>query len=249
VIYICIPAHNEEKTIGLLLWKIRTVLVELARDFEIVVLQDACTDGTGDTLDRYRRVLPLRVLRTDEPLGYARAVEALLRDVTKRAGYPKRDIVVTLQGDFSENPEDMVGLIKTIEGGADLVAGVPDGSGQPAPRPVRWARWWAPKVMGQSWRGAPVTDPSTGFRAYRVVVLRKLLAAHTDTPLMSQDGWAANVELLSLAAPHARRIEEEPFAVNHAIKQRATRFQAFRTVCELFRLRGAGWWVPTRSES
>jgi len=249
VIYICIPAHDEEKTIGLLLWKIRSVLMELSRDFEIVVLNDASSDGTADALERYRRVLPLRVLRSEERLGYAGALEALIRDVTRRAAYPKRDVVVTLQGDFSENPDDMIALIKTIEGGADLVAGVPDGPDEAAPRPVRWTRWWAPRVVGSNWARSPVTDPSTGFRAYRVVVLRKLLSAHPETPLMAREGWAANVELLGLATPHARRIEEEPFSVNHALRQRETRFRALQTVRELARLRGGRLWAHTGSES
>jgi glycosyltransferase involved in cell wall biosynthesis len=81
VIHICIPVHDEAATIGILLWKIRKVMAEFGRDYEIVVLDDASTDGTAEVLERYRRVLPLRVERSGTRLGYGAATERLLRDV------------------------------------------------------------------------------------------------------------------------------------------------------------------------
>ena len=41
MIHICIPAHNEERTIGVLMWKIRKVMADFGRDYRILVLDDA----------------------------------------------------------------------------------------------------------------------------------------------------------------------------------------------------------------
>ena len=79
MIYVCIPAHNEGRTIGVLLWKIRKVMLEFARDYEVLVLDDASTDETQDVLARYQKALPVRVLREEQRVGYPRAVEHLLR--------------------------------------------------------------------------------------------------------------------------------------------------------------------------
>ena len=246
VIYVCIPVRDEARTVGVLLWKIRKVMAELVRDYEILVLDDASSDDTAATLGRYRKVLPLTVIRSEERLGYARALEGLLREVTRRASYPKRDIAITLQGDFTDDPTHVSVLVKTIEGGADVVAGcaVQKGGG---PRSVRWARTLAPWALGGLFRRAPVSDPLCGFRAYRAIVLKKVLREEEGTPLFSTEAWATNVELLGLVAPHARRIEEAPIEPRYDLQVRPSRVRSLRVLKELFRVRGRPWFLSTEA--
>jgi glycosyltransferase involved in cell wall biosynthesis len=246
VIYITIPVHNEESTIGVLLWKIRNVMGEFGRDYEILVLDDASTDGTGEVLRRYRRSLPLRVFSSDQRLGYIRAVERLIREAVDRAPYPKRDAIVTLQGDFTEHPEDLVALVKTLEGGADVVAGSLKDVEGGAPMNFRVARWAAPRLLKTSLKRCPVSDPFSSFRIYRVIVLKKALRDLGQHPLIQMDGWAGNVELLNLAVHHARRVEEVALGLRYDIRTRKSRFRTFSTLRELRRIRGKVNWAPEK---
>lgn len=242
MIHIVVPAFEEEGTVGLLLWKIRRLMAEFGRDYRIYVADDASTDGTSEVLERYRRLLPLRILKNEERMGYARTLEALLRTAVDEAEYPKRDVVVTLQADFSEDPADIVPMIKAVEGGADLVAGAPQEGRGPVPRRVRLTRWIATRLLGWPPAGASAGDPLCGLRAYRVIVVKKALREMGDKPLLTAHGWAANVQLLERLAPHARRVKEEPTNLRYDLHPRTSRHAVLRTLKDVLALRGSLSW-------
>ena len=146
VIYVTLPVHNEEHTIGVLMWKIRKVFAELGRDFRILVVDDASTDGTADVLDPYRRVLPLTVYRNATRQGYAASLERLIREATRVSRYPKRDALLVMQADFTDGPEMIPEMLRRFQGGADLVAGRPVNV-RDAPPAVRFARIGAGMIV------------------------------------------------------------------------------------------------------
>jgi glycosyltransferase involved in cell wall biosynthesis len=242
MIYVCVPTHNEATTIGVLLWKTRNVMGEFGREYRFVVHDDASTDGTDEVLQRYRRSLPLTILRSEERIGYGRSIERLLRHVVDEAPYPKRDCAVVIQGDFTESPADMVSLVKVLEGGADIVAGAaPEEAHQTRPG-VRLARWMVRTFLRGVVGGSPVSDPLCGLRAYRVIVLKKALRDMGPSErLLVSDGWAANVELLAKLAPHARRIGETPLELRYDLQARPSRFRPWKTVLGVARLPRSIW--------
>ena len=234
---ICIPSHDEERTIGVLLWKIRQVMTEMRRDFHVFVLDDGSRDGTAGLLDRYRRVMPLTILHHSEPLGYGRTLEALLREAERFSRYARRDAIVTMQADFTEHPDHLRTMVRTFEGGADMVLGdlverteSADSSRLPV-RTARLARWLGRLIA------TPAQGDLQGFRTLRVAVLRKAIRSLGDRPLLRTDGWAANVELARLLRPHARRVETIPFECRYDIRTRSSRIRLLRTLRQVLHLR------------
>jgi glycosyltransferase involved in cell wall biosynthesis len=237
VIYVTLPVHNEEHTIGVLLWKIRKVFAELDRDFRILVLDDASTDRSADVLEPYRRVLPLTVFRNDTRRGYAASLETLIRETVRLSRYPKRDAVLVMQADFTDGPEMIPEILRRFQGGADLVAGRHVDVREP-PRAVRLARFGAAMFSWPQTLANAADDPYCGFRLYRLIVLKRALKELPDgAMLLHHDGWAASMELLSAVAPHLRSSSQVDIAPDYTRRYRTSRFRALATLWGLMRAR------------
>ena len=106
---VIIPVFNERVSLPLVVADIPRALVS-----EIVVVDNASTDGT----DLIAQHLPVRLVR--EPRrGYG---SACLAGVAALAADPP-DVIVFLDGDYSDHPEEMGRLLEAAAAGADLVIG------------------------------------------------------------------------------------------------------------------------------
>jgi len=240
VIYICIPALNEARTVGVLLWKIRQVMEEFPRDYHILVLDDGSTDDTNEVLEPYVRLLPVTVLRNERTQGYPAALERLIREAARLSTHPKRDVVVTIQADFTESPDDIPHLLKRIEGGADVVGSSITSTEGELPRSLRWSRRGLPWLLSRARLPKEIKDPLSGFRAYRVSILKRALQDRDGKPLLTKHGWAANAELLLSVTPHVRRAEDAEVRLRYTRRERATRFRPWATAVELWDLARKG---------
>ncbi|MEO6443678.1 MAG: glycosyltransferase family 2 protein [Gemmatimonadaceae bacterium] len=240
MLYICIPSFDEAPTVGVLLWKIRKVFQEYSREYEILVYNDASTDATAETLVSYTKALPLTVIGGKERVGYAGALTELYRTAVLRTRYARRDAVITLQADFTDQPEFIPELVKRFEGGADIVVAQSEAK-TAAPKPVRQFRTYAPWALKFSVKTPGVTDPVGCFRLHRVSVLRDALQAAGETPMLSANGLAANVELLLATTPHARRVETITLPSRYDLRPRDSRVKPLSDAYNLFRFgRAAG---------
>ena len=234
MLYVCIPSYNEVPTIGLLLWRIRNVFQEYSREYEIVVYDDGSTDDTAEVLKPYHKVIPLTVLGGKAHVGYAAALDALARTVSQRTRYPRRDAMITMQGDFTDVPEHLPELIRRFEGGADLV--VAERSPAALPTPARRLRRVAPWILRPFSSVPGVQDPFGSLRLYRIAVIRDLIKASGDRPIVEAEGWAANVQLLVRAAPFARRIETVSLDARYDLRPRESRVRPWNDALNLFRM-------------
>ncbi len=232
MIYVCVPVHNEARTAGLVLWKVRQVFTAFPREYHLLVADDASTDDTREVLASYAKVLPMTVVTHAVRQGYARSLEELLRLALQRTDRPKRDCAITLHADFAHSPESMEEMVKRLESGADLVvAELVDRRG-PASRRLRLARHWAPWLL----RVPGLRDTVSGFLALRLVVLRQALRGDA-APFLLTDGWCASAELVARLSPHARRRDAVPAAVRYDLVQRPSRVKPWRQLLAAWRAR------------
>ncbi len=247
MLYICIPTYNEAPTVGVLLWRIRKVFQGFSREYEILVYDDASTDGTSDALQPYSEVIPLTVIKGTERKGYAHAISALAREVSRKTKYARRDGMLIMQADFTDQPEHIPELVKRFEGGVDIV--IAQGDAQQAPVAVRRMYSIASRVLRLFVKTGAVTDPFRSYRLIRISVIRELLKSLGNQPLLTTDGWAADAELLLRAAKFARKIDTVSLASRYDLRTRETRVRPFSDAMRVFRFgrsaRAAGLQMET----
>jgi glycosyltransferase involved in cell wall biosynthesis len=112
IIHVIIPAYNEEKSIAKVIQEIPKHLIT-----EIIVVNNASSDDTAEVARNAKATV------LDEPQrGYGNACLKGIDYCKQQDPWP--DIVVFLDGDYSDYPEEMEALVKpVIENKADLVIG------------------------------------------------------------------------------------------------------------------------------
>jgi glycosyltransferase involved in cell wall biosynthesis len=114
---VVVPVFNEAENVDDLHTQLSAALTALGRPYEILIVDDGSSDGTGDRLQALEARDPqLRVLRLRRNFGQTAAFQAGFDHV-------RGDVVVTLDGDLQNDPADIPRLLAKLGEGFDIVCG------------------------------------------------------------------------------------------------------------------------------
>jgi glycosyltransferase involved in cell wall biosynthesis len=112
-----IPVYNEEGSLEELFNRLEEVLQALGREYEYIFIDDGSTDESLDILTRLHQGSP-RVNVYSFQRNYGKSAALSIGFKAARG-----DIVITMDADLQDDPEEIPNLIEAIEGGLDLVSG------------------------------------------------------------------------------------------------------------------------------
>jgi glycosyltransferase involved in cell wall biosynthesis len=116
---VVVPMYNELENVEAMLDAVSAALARYAHPWELVLVDDGSRDGTGAALQRHAARLGehVRVVRLLRNFGQSAAMQAGI-DASRG------DVVVTLDGDLQNDPDDIPRLVARLLGeDLDLVAG------------------------------------------------------------------------------------------------------------------------------
>jgi dolichol-phosphate mannosyltransferase len=195
-----IPTYNERENLPRL---VPDVLAQSA-ELDVLIVDDASPDGTGDLADELAARHPERVhvLHRGGKLGLGTAYVAGFRWALER-GY---GFVFEMDADFSHDPRHIPEFL-ALTRNAGLVLG------SRYLRGVTVVNWpmkrlilsWLANAYARAVTGVRASDLTTGFRCYRREVLESI-----DLDAVRSSGYAFQIEMAVRAARRGFRIAEMP---------------------------------------
>src|SRR3989338_6966526 len=174
-IVVTIPAYNEEKTIGIVIDKIKEVMESNSYNYEILVVDDGSKDNIAEVAKNAGAV----VYSHPRNYGLAETFKTEIKKSLKMGA----DIIVHIDADNQYQPVEIPKLVKEINKGYDMVLGSRfNGTIESMPIIKRLGNKAFSRVISNI-TGIKISDAQTGFRAFTREVAEKIdiISDHTYT--------------------------------------------------------------------
>ena len=166
---VVIPVYNEEANLSVLMQRIMPVMQGLGKSFEIIFIDDGSRDNSLEILKGFAQNTQVKVVELTRNYGQHAAI---------MAGFSitQADIVITMDADLQNPPEEITNLVKVMEeGNYDVVGTIRKGRKDSFFRilPSKIINIVARKITGVNMR-----DWGCMLRCYRRPVIERMIQCH-----------------------------------------------------------------------
>jgi glycosyltransferase involved in cell wall biosynthesis len=114
---ILIPIFNEEENIPSLYDRLLAALKKIGRPYEVIFIDDGSSDGSLEILlDISKKNSNVKIISFSRNFGQTAALSAGI-------DFSRGEILIPMDGDLQNDPEDILPLLEKIEEGYDAVSG------------------------------------------------------------------------------------------------------------------------------
>jgi len=181
---VVVPVYNSESILPTLVQRLTAVLTPISGKVEIILVNDGSRDGSWNAI-RALTLLDARVRGIDLMRNYGQH-NALLAGIRSVTG----EVIITLDDDLQNPPEEIPKLLAALEAGADVVYGPPL---KEAHGLLRTLASQMTKIAVQEGMGKVIARQISTFRVFRTQ-LRDSFAEYRS-PFLSIDvllSWATS---------------------------------------------------------
>ena len=185
---VVIPVYNEEANLTALMGRLLPVMNDMGKSFEVILIDDGSQDNSLKLLKEFASTPRVRVVELTRNYGQHAAIMAGFSIV-------RGDMIVTMDADLQNPPEEIPNLVRVMEeGGYDVVGTIRKGRKDSFLRilPSKIINMVARKITGVSMR-----DWGCMLRAYSRPVVERMIECHEQATFIP-----------ALATVFAKRVTE-----------------------------------------
>lgn len=238
MIYVLLPAYNEEHALRPLLEKIDRAMREMHSIYRVVVVDDGSRDRTAEILGELRDQFPVEVVAHKYNRGLGESARDGFEHIADRAA--PEDIIVRMDCDDTHDPKYIAAMVGKIKEGYEVVttSRYAPGGGQIG---VDWYRRTISRIanlMMKAFFPIPgVQEYTCGFRAYRASLIQDAIAIFENRFIdLKGMGFTGTVEKMIKCKMMGARVSEVPFVLRYDQKQSTSKVVTSITTLGYFML-------------
>lgn len=198
---VVIPVYNEGGNLEVLQTRLLKVLDKLGRTYEVIFTNDGSLDNSMQILEKMFKKHPTKIRVIDFKGNFGQHMAVM-------AGFEqsKGEIVITLDADLQNPPEEIPKLISFIEKGYDLV------SGRRVKRQDHFFRRYASKLVNivrAKVTNINMDDEGSMLRAYSRDVIDLMVATKSMAPFIPALAYSYASNPIEIDVEHAERFAGE----------------------------------------
>jgi dolichol-phosphate mannosyltransferase len=225
MIVVLLPAYNEEKSLPVLLPKIKSALGNFEEGYRIIVCNDGSKDRTQEMLEQYAREMPIEIIRHKINRGLGESARDLFERASEIA--TDGDVIVRLDCDDTHEPEFIPSIVEKVRSGYDVVIAsrFAPGGGQMGVSGYRaFISRGANLFMKVFFPIDGLKEYSCGFRGYRAEKIKEAIAFYGNNFIQLKGlGFTCTLEKLVKLKLINASFGEVPFMLRYDQKQSASK--------------------------
>ncbi len=210
-ISVIIPVYNEAQSLPILADKLKRVLDGLGKSSECIFIDDGSTDNSYDVLrDLKGRMDFIKIIKLRKNFGQTAAIAAGF-------DYAEGNIVIPMDADLQNDPEDIPLVISKLEEGYDIVSGWRSKRDDPL-FTKKIPSWTANRIIS-TLTGVKLHDFGCTLKAYKKEVVRDIRLygeMHRFIPAIASFSGASIAEIP--VRHHGRKYGRSKYGITRTLK-------------------------------
>ncbi|MBL7073632.1 glycosyltransferase family 2 protein [candidate division KSB1 bacterium] len=230
MIYILLPAYNEEEGLEKLLVRIDRLAKTFFSEYKLIIVNDGSSDHTVQVIQTHLKEMPIELINFEKNKGITEVFMVGFKRVCKLG--KDNDICITLDSDNTQSPFVILDILQKLNERFDLVVASRFAKGGGMVGAPFFRKLLSLGVAYLLRKTIPIKgarDYSTFYRGYRVGLIRKAFNQYGDN-LLEGHGFSGMANMLIRLCSMTDKVTEVGLVLRYDLKEGGSGMNILKTV-------------------